>query len=40
MPLVGKDWTQSGVAKLFSAIKVFLIFLYCMFNCIYCKPLK
>ena len=22
MPLVGKDWTQSGVAKLFSAIKV------------------
>lgn len=25
MPLVGKDWTQSGVAKLFSAIKVFLL---------------
>ena len=24
MPLVGKDWTQSGVAKLFSAIKVIL----------------
>lgn len=22
MPLVGKDWTQSGVARLFSAIKV------------------
>jgi len=22
MPLVGKDWTQSGVASLFSAIKV------------------
>jgi phosphatidate phosphatase PAH1 len=22
MPLVGKDWTQSGVARLFSSIKV------------------
>jgi phosphatidate phosphatase PAH1 len=22
MPLVGKDWSQSGVARLFSAIKV------------------
>jgi hypothetical protein len=22
MPLVGRDWTQSGVARLFSAIKV------------------
>lgn len=28
MPLVGKDWTQSGVAKLFSAIKVLLR--YCL----------
>lgn len=26
MPLVGKDWTQSGVARLFSAIEV--CFLY------------
>ena len=24
MPLVGMDWTQSGVAKLFSAIKVYI----------------
>ena len=24
MPLVGRDWTQSGVARLFSAIKVHL----------------
>lgn len=23
MPLVGRDWTQSGVARLFGAIKVF-----------------
>jgi len=27
MPLVGKDWTQSGVAGLFSAIKVCPVFL-------------
>jgi phosphatidate phosphatase PAH1 len=26
MPLVGKDWTQSGVARLFSAIKVSIFF--------------
>ena len=25
MPLVGKDWTQSGVARLFTAIKVHLL---------------
>jgi hypothetical protein len=24
MPLVGRDWSQSGVARLFSAIKVCL----------------
>lgn len=28
MPLVGKDWTQSGVARLFSAIKVVLAISY------------
>jgi hypothetical protein len=32
MPLVGKDWTQSGVARLFSAIKVrkmvFIMFVF------------
>lgn len=28
MPLVGKDWTQSGVARLFSAIKVCIFLNY------------
>lgn len=28
MPLVGKDWTQSGVARLFTAIKVKLVHLF------------
>lgn len=28
MPLVGKDWTQSGVARLFSAIKVCICYPY------------
>lgn len=28
MPLVGRDWTQSGVARLFSAIKVCFHFTY------------
>ena len=26
MPLVGRDWTQTGVARLFSAIKVCTFF--------------
>lgn len=26
MPLVGMDWTQSGVARLFSAIKACTLF--------------
>jgi phosphatidate phosphatase PAH1 len=25
MPLVGKDWNQTGVARLFSAIKVCIL---------------
>ena len=29
MPLVGKDWTQSGVARLFCAIKVCIFFKIC-----------
>lgn len=29
MPLVGKDWTHSGIARLFSAIKVFLLGFIC-----------
>lgn len=29
MPLVGKDWTQSGVARLFCAIKVHLFQDHC-----------
>ena len=28
MPLVGKDWTQSGVARLFCAIKVRIFYLF------------
>lgn len=28
MPLVGKDWTHFGTARLFSAIKVLLLHLY------------
>lgn len=33
MPLVGRDWSQSGVARLFSAIKVcFRIYLSFCFS--------
>ncbi|GKV04649.1 hypothetical protein SLEP1_g16783 [Rubroshorea leprosula] len=30
MPLVGMDWSQTGVAHLFSAIKVGVIYLSCL----------
>ena len=34
MPLVGKDWSQSGVARLFSAIKViFFALVKCYTRC-------